>query len=82
MQRSIKVSKQLRNRGINTELYPDPNVKLEKQLKYANQKGIPYVLVIGPEEVKNNTVVVRDMKTREQKTVSKDSLPNEFIKSQ
>jgi len=42
---------------------------MEKQLKYADQKNIPYVLIIGPEEMEKDMVTVRDMKTREQKTV-------------
>lgn len=67
---SIKISSKLRSNNINTELYLDENAKMEKQLKYADQKGIPYVIIIGDEEVKNNMVTVKNMKTREQKTIS------------
>ena len=55
---------------MNCEIYLDENAPLDKQLKYADKKCIPYVLIIGPEEVKENTVTLRDMKTREQENLS------------
>ena len=48
---SQTITQTLRASGVNTDLYPDPTVKLEKQLKYADRKGIPYVVIQGPEEV-------------------------------
>lgn len=66
---SIEISSQLRENNINTELWLDANSKMEKQLKYADQKGIPYVLIIGPEEKKENVVVLKNMKTREQEAL-------------
>ena len=77
-QKSLEVCSQLRANNINTELYLDENAKIEKQLKYADQKGIPYVVIIGPQEVENNTVALKNMKTREQKTIAKEQLPNEL----
>lgn len=68
--KSREVARQLRNQGINTEVYIEPEAKLDKQLKYANRKDLPYVIIIGPEEVKNKTVTLKDMKTGSQKTVS------------
>ncbi len=69
--KSIEVANKLRENDINTELYLD-DAKMEKQLKYADQKGIPFVVIIGPDEAKNNTVTLKNMKTREQQT---DSFP-------
>ncbi len=69
---SIKVANALREAGINTELYLDANIKLEKQLKYADQKGIPYVVIIGPDEAKNNTVTLKNLKAKTQQTISLD----------
>ncbi|OGV92767.1 histidine--tRNA ligase [Microgenomates group bacterium RIFCSPLOWO2_01_FULL_47_10] len=63
---SLKIAKALRQAGINTELYPDPSGKLNKQFKYANLKGIPYVIVLGEEEVKQDKLTLKDMKTGEQ----------------
>lgn len=72
--KSIEVAAQLRESNINTELYLDDNAKMEKQLKYADKKGIPYVVIIGPEEAAKNVVLLKDMKKREQKELSVEDL--------
>lgn len=72
---SIEATTKLRAAGINTELYPDPETKLDKQLKYADKKGIPYVIIIGPEEIKNSTVTVKNMSSGEQKNYPLDKIP-------
>ena len=74
-QKSIEIADILRSKNINTELYLDENAKLDKQLKYADQKGIPYVVIIGPDEASKNLVTLRNMKTREQQIISLDELP-------
>ena len=53
---------QLRAAGIPSELYPDAG-KLQKQFKYADSKGIPLVLVLGPEELAAGVVKIKIMKT-------------------
>ena len=53
---------QLRTAGIPSELYPDAS-KLQKQLKYAEAKAIPLVLLLGPEEVAAGVVKIKIMKT-------------------
>ena len=75
---SIKVAVQARNSGIGTEIYPDSTAKLEKQLKYANQRGLPYVAIIGPDESAKGTAVLRNMATGKQKEVSQEKLPDEI----
>lgn len=67
---TLKVAKELRRASINTELYPDPSDKIEKQFKYADKLGIPYVIVIGEEEAKNNTITLKDLRARSQQTLS------------
>jgi len=47
---------------------------LTKQLEHADSKGIPYVLVVGPEEVKRGKFRLKLMKTREEREVSVDEL--------
>jgi histidyl-tRNA synthetase len=70
LEESIKTATTIRSQmTTNTELYLNPKDKLDKQLKYADRKGIPYVIVIGPDEVKNKTVTLKDMKTGKQKTI-------------
>lgn len=74
---SLSLSLSLRNNGINTELYPEP-VKLEKQLKYANAKGIPYVAILGPEEIASQTVKLKNMQTGEQQCLPEQKLISTF----
>lgn len=69
---SLAFVKLLRDNNIPAELYPDSLVKLDKQIKYADKKGIPFVAVIGPNEAANNTVALKDMKTGKQTTQSFD----------
>jgi len=66
---TLKVAAKLREAGINTELYPEPSDKLDKQFKYADKKGIPFALVLGQDELNNNTVTLKNMSTREQVTL-------------
>lgn len=69
-EKSLEVCKKLRDENINCEIYLDENAPLEKQLKYADKKEIPYAIIIGPEEIKNNTITLRDMQARQQKSLS------------
>ena len=68
--KSIEISSILRINNINTELYLDENAKMEKQLKYANNKNIPYVVIIGPTEAEKNMIQLQNMETREQKEIT------------
>jgi len=68
-EKSLEVTSLLREKDINTEIWLDDDAKMEKQLKYADKKQIPFVIIIGPDEAKNNTVTVKNLATREQKTI-------------
>lgn len=68
--KSIELSTKLRMAGVEVELYPDDRTKLEKQLRYASQKGIPYVAILGPEEIAKNEVKIKNMSTGEQKQMT------------
>jgi histidyl-tRNA synthetase len=59
-----------RSSGIPSEIFPDP-VKLQKQMSYANKNGIPYVALVGADEMGAGTLKVRDMKTGQEKYLSK-----------
>jgi histidyl-tRNA synthetase len=63
----------LRTKGIICEIYPSP-AKLQKQFKYANDKKFSHVAMLGEEEIKNNSVALKDMVTGEQRTLSHDEL--------
>ena len=71
---SLKTAKNLRNKGVKTEVYPTIEDRLDKQLKYANKKGIPYVIIIGPEETEKGVFKLKDMKTGEQKELTEKQL--------
>lgn len=78
--KSLEICSQLRSNKINTELYLDQNAKLEKQLKYANHKHIPYVLIQGPDEVKNGVIMIKNMQTRQQQTLSLQDTITELLR--
>ncbi len=69
VQQSLSILQQLRSRNIPAELYPDPEKKLDKQIKFADRNKIPYVIILGPDEIAKNVVKVKDMKTGEQEEV-------------
>lgn len=73
---SVKLLQKLREEGIRAEYYPDSS-KMKKQLSYANQKNIPYVALIGEEELRENKVILKDMEKGSQKAFS---LPD-FVQS-
>ncbi len=74
LDKSIELSTKLRKAGGGVELYPDDRTKLEKQLKYANVKGISFVAILGPEEAAKDTIKLKDMKTGEQKELKIEEL--------
>ncbi len=79
LEKSIEVCELLEKNNINQELYIDPYAKLEKQLKYADKKGIPYAIIIGPDEAKNNTITLKYLQAKTQKTIQKDKLKDMLL---
>jgi histidyl-tRNA synthetase len=63
----------LHEEGISAELYPDA-VKLNKQLSYANARHIPWVVLAGENEIRNNMLTVKNMVTGEQHSVEPSEL--------
>lgn len=58
---SLRLTGELRAAGINTETYLEPRRNLGRQFRYADQKGIPVVLVIGPDELDRGVVAVKPL---------------------
>jgi len=77
-EKSIKIANKLRSAGIATELYLDPEKKLDKQLKYADKKNIPYAIIIGPDEAAKNVVVLKNLTNRTQKTTTISEIIRSF----
>ncbi len=77
--KSLSVSSLLRNSGINADIYPSPNAKLDKQIKYADKKGIPYVVILGLEEVAKDSVTLKNLATRTQEIIKIEDLPARLV---
>lgn len=75
---TLKLMQTIRNANINAEMYTSDETKLDKQLKYADKRGIAYVVIQGPEELKNNTVQVKNMKERTSKTILVENIITEL----
>lgn len=67
--------KTLRENGINCEIYPEP-AKMKKQMSYADNKNIPFVAIVGENEMYENKVMLKNMKTGEQILCSPEELLN------
>ena len=74
---SLKAVAQLREQGISAEVYPDGG-KMKKQMEYANRRSIPYVAIIGSNELAEGKVTLKNMRTGEQAVVGVDSLAEQL----
>ncbi len=70
---SLQASQDLRRSGFNTELYFE-NDPLGDQIRYALKKGVPYVIIVGPDEAAAGQVTIRNLALKEQRTVTRESL--------
>ncbi len=69
----IKVATALRNNGVNTEIYLN-NKKLKAKFKYADKLEIPYVIILGEDEITNNKFKLKDMASGEEKEYSLEEI--------
>jgi histidyl-tRNA synthetase len=76
---AYKLVYELRKNGISAELYPD-SVKIQKQMKYANDTHVQYVALLGESELENKTVQVKNMSSGEQTQLSWSDLSTFFKK--
>lgn len=63
---NLDIVKKIRALWINTELFLDPGAKMQKQLKYASNKWIPFVVIIWEEEIAKNVVQLKNLEKGEQ----------------
>jgi histidyl-tRNA synthetase len=73
MSECSKIASELRRAGVRTELWYDDD-KLKKQLAYANQQGIPLVVMAGPDERARGMMAMKNMRTGEQKETRREDL--------
>ena len=76
---AIKLAQNLRQNGISCEIYPD-KAKLDKQFKYANNKNINFVIIIGENELKNGIVSIKNMISGEQENVDIEEIESKVCK--
>ena len=70
---AMRIMRTLRDHGVATEIYPEP-AKMKKQMEYANRRSIPYVVIIGSNELQNGQATVKNMRTGEQSAVAFDAI--------
>ncbi|MDD4135517.1 MAG: histidine--tRNA ligase [Candidatus Shapirobacteria bacterium] len=70
---TLNLISKLRDQNIPSMIYPDPE-KLGKQIKHANSLGVQYLAIIGTNEAKNNQIMLKNLKTTEQKLVDLNEL--------
>ena len=74
---SMRLISKLRDNNVASEIYPESS-KMKKQMEYANRRGIPYVVIIGSQELERGIATVKDMRSGEQREVSFEELPAAF----
>jgi histidyl-tRNA synthetase len=67
----------LRRRGIPAEIYPDA-AKMKKQMEWANRRAVPFVVIIGDQELARGLATVKNMLSGEQRQISLESLAEFF----
>ena len=66
---SLRLMAEVRKAGIAAEIYPE-NAKMKKQMEYANRRGIPFVAIVGSEELAAQQLTLKNMSSGEQKQVA------------
>jgi histidyl-tRNA synthetase len=69
----MQLLRSLRSAGINAEIYPE-NAKMKKQFKYADDKQIPYVAVVGEEEMQKGLIALKHMQSGDQTPLTLEEL--------
>ena len=73
MEYSLEIANLLRKESINSDMFLEDK-KLKAKFKYADKLNIPYVIVIGEDEVKNRTATLKNMEIGEQESLSIDEI--------
>ncbi|MGW8316382.1 MAG: His/Gly/Thr/Pro-type tRNA ligase C-terminal domain-containing protein, partial [Bacteroidales bacterium] len=73
VQHLFPVLKVLREEGIAAELYPD-DAKMKKQMGYANSRGIPFVALVGEQELREGVITLKEMETGRQERLTHEQL--------
>lgn len=77
LDKSLEALNALRKKGISSEIYPEVD-KIGKQIKYADKAGIPFVVIVGEEEAKQDKVSLKEMASGENKLLTLSELVKQF----
>jgi len=69
----LPIIKMLRNQGVSSEIYPK-SAKMNKQMKYANDRGVKFVALVGQNEIENGVLSIKNMDSGEQSDIQPASL--------
>jgi histidyl-tRNA synthetase len=75
---SAKLATELRHAGLRVELYPEAD-KLGKQFKYAAERGIPFVAIVGDDERARGEVSIKDLRSSEQRSVKRENVAGDLL---
>jgi histidyl-tRNA synthetase len=79
VEKCLELASDLRKKGVDCEIYPSAS-KLQKQMKYANDRGVRFTILLGENELKNETIVLKNMDSGEQTNLSFSELLKYFEK--
>jgi histidyl-tRNA synthetase len=68
---ALALARELRAEGLRVDVYPEVGDKVGKQFKYASARGVPFVVVAGPDERARGEVALKDMRSGEQRTMAR-----------
>ncbi|HUS17268.1 MAG TPA: HisS family protein, partial [Chloroflexia bacterium] len=71
---ALGILAELRAAGVRSEIFLNPDEKLGKQLQYADRLGIPLAVIVAPDELARDEVLVKQLKTQEQQTLPRPGL--------
>ncbi len=70
---SLDLARDFRSAGLRADVYPDSD-RYGKQFKYADRRSVPYVALLAPDEVENDVVAIKDMKSGDQETIDREDV--------
>jgi histidyl-tRNA synthetase len=74
---TLQLAAEVRGLGLRVDVYPESD-RYGKQFRYAEERGIRYVLLLGEQELADHTVAVKDLQTGQQVAVKRDKLAEFF----
>lgn len=77
---SLKILNELRQASINAEIFPEYSAKMKKQMSYADSKKIPFVVLIGKDEMQSGSLTIKDMATGQQEKLTLSKIISKLSK--